>query len=245
MIKIVGEKDVSAFLSFCKNSAAGCRISSSFYAYGAETPFHRIWLYYSEEFPHKLSGVIGKTDGAVTVCCKENELPDEIAEFINMQPDVSEILYEKDNDRNIVMRLKALNKSLSNSAVIVKNGEARDVYSVIKWCEGFDIKTGDELYVDISHQIRHGCLKCKVIFAENKAVSSACAHISGNDALVTAVATLPDFRRSGYGGLAAAALCNDLKDKNIFLMCKSELKEFYQNIGFEKSGGYIIESGLF
>jgi len=242
LIRLAEKGDINTVFRFCENSATGCRISASLSAYGTETVFHHVWLCYDEL--DNLTGVIGKTNGGVTVCCKNDRLPNEIFEFITMLPDVSEIVYEKNNSYNIVMRFNGTENQIKHNQD-VKKGTARDICYVLKNSDNTEVVANDELYVDLSHRIRHGCLIAKMVYIGENPVSCACAHIAQGDALITAVETIPMYRKRGIASSVLAELCYALKDKNIFLMCKAELEEFYKKIGFEKCGGYIIESAVF
>ena len=63
--------------------------------------------------------------------------------------------------------------------------------------------------------------------------------------LIGAVATLPEHRGKGYAGALVTALARQLntKGKRADLMCEEKLTQFYNNLGFEKTGAWAQIKG--
>lgn len=105
-----------------------------------------------------------------------------------------------------------------------------DVYEIVS--KGFDIEF-EPWYLDMSHRVRHGVSTCFVL--EN---SSACVlqHDINGEALISQVATFPEYRGKGLAGKLIKEVCRRCEDSEVFVICEDQLLGFYKKLGFEKCG---------
>ena len=60
--------------------------------------------------------------------------------------------------------------------------------------------------------------------------------IYNNDAILTSVSTVPEFRRMGYGSALVSAMICDIKGKVYLMRDKNKNEKFYKKLGFENMG---------
>lgn len=102
-----------------------------------------------------------------------------------------------------------------------------------------DYSTADfeSWYVDVSHRIRHSCAKAVTLNVNDEIVSSGIfSSIYNNDAILTSVSTVPEFRRMGYGSALVSAMICDIKGKVYLMRDKNKNEKFYKKLGFENMG---------
>lgn len=111
-----------------------------------------------------------------------------------------------------------------------------EAYSVIK--TGFDFDF-EPWYLDMSHRVRHEISRFYGLCGSALAVQYA---ING-EALISQVASLPEKRGKGFASRLISAVCNELRDFAVYVLCEQELIGFYQKNGFicEKTK-YIIKN---
>lgn len=100
-----------------------------------------------------------------------------------------------------------------------------EAYSVIKTGFEFDF---EPWYLDMSHRIRHGISRLYGLCGSALAVQYA---ING-EALISQVATLPEYRGKGLASRLLLAVCGELRGFSVFVLCEDELVEFYRKNGF-------------
>ncbi len=104
--------------------------------------------------------------------------------------------------------------------------------------EVFDIlKTGFEIdfepwYLDMSHRVRHGVTRFRKLGGSVLAIQ----HDLSREALLSQIATLPEMRKKGYARRLIRAVCGELSQSKVFLLCEDNLVPFYQKIGFSVVG---------
>ena len=68
-----------------------------------------------------------------------------------------------------------------------------------------------------------------------------------NTAIISGVFTLKEFRNQGYSKATIYKLIEELKKDNvteIYLWCEESLEDFYNKLGFIKTGDIYIETEL-
>ena len=96
-------------------------------------------------------------------------------------------------------------------------------------------------YVDISHRIRHGCAKAVTLNVDGEIISSAIfSSIYENDAILTAVQTKPEFRKSGYASALVSAMCCDVTGTVFLMREKYKNESFYKKLLFANIGKWRI-----
>lgn len=138
-----------------------------------------------------------------------------------------------------VMKLKSLRNDEYDYAVS-HEVDLQEYYRLLKsnQSQKFVVPDFKDFYVDLHHRLRKRCAEITGVYFERQLVSGCIASaISGNSAIISAVATLPEYKRQGFGTKAVYELCQSLSNKsvdNIYLQRdKNENKKFYRHSGFE------------
>lgn len=226
----------------CGNDALGTRIYGTFLAYGDETPGVAFWI--------SPDAIFGLTDGALTIAGRPDETHrDEIRFFVESigpqaivcAPETAELLGLK-----IVRQGPALVRENPGETVPCGGVERAEALGLRKLCgflcdcetETFQVPEAGMFYIDVSHRVRHGAAD-GVLF-EHEGTVLACAlagAVTETDALISAVAVLPQVRRRGLGRLAVDELCERLRGRCCHaLRAEDENAEFYAALGFEENG---------
>ena len=101
-----------------------------------------------------------------------------------------------------------------------------EVYTVLK--DSFDIEF-EPWYLDMSHRIRHEVSACRKL---NDSVL-VIQHNINNEALLSQIATKTESRGQGIATKLILAVCHELSDSDIYLLCDDDLVSFYNNACFE------------
>ena len=104
-----------------------------------------------------------------------------------------------------------------------------DAYRIIKTGFEFDF---EPWYLDMSHSVRHGVSRLYGLDASALAVQY---NLNG-EALISQVATLPEKRGKGCARRLISAVCAELHESEIFVLCEDRLLGFYGKIGFVSEG---------
>lgn len=104
-----------------------------------------------------------------------------------------------------------------------------DAYQIIK--TGFDFDF-EPWYLDMSHRVRHGISQ---LYGLDGAALAAQYNLNG-EALISQVATLPEKRGKGCAKRLISAVCAELGESNVFVLCEDKLLGFYGKIGFVTEG---------
>jgi len=111
----------------------------------------------------------------------------------------------------------------------VENAPALDeVYDILK--TAFDIEY-ERWYADMSHRIRHNVAKARKM--GNSAL--IIQHEINGEALLSQIATRPEARGLGSASRLIKAVCAELYESDVFLLCEDELLPFYDRLGFQKT----------
>ena len=102
------------------------------------------------------------------------------------------------------------------------------VYEILKTAFDIDFETW---YTDMSHRIRHGIAKARTL--ENSAL--IVQYDLNGEALLSQIATVPEKRGQGSASRLIKAVCGELSDSAVYVLCQDDLIPFYSRIGFEKA----------
>lgn len=248
MIYFVDENRFTDLKSFCTiQTIYSCRIMCLVESYGLKFDFVQFWLQYDEN--NSITSAISKYDNAVTVQTTENSDISELTEFLeiigfgSVLSDTAFFDNRKTTDGIIMELVNPQRKAASNAEIIV-NPDSNEVYKLLTECqsERFIVPKYEDFLLDMSHKIRHDTALCVVVRNNRELVSTAMTVAqSKNTAIIGAVATVPQFRKCGFGGIAVMSLAEMLKNRKIFIMrSKDENENFYKSLGFENKGKFII-----
>lgn len=248
MIYFVDEGRFTDLKNFCTmQSIYSCRIMCLAESYGLKFDFVQFWLQYDEN--NSVTSAISKYDNAVTVQTSENsDIPEltkflEIIGFGSILSDINFFSNRKVTDGIVMELVNPQRKDVSNAEVII-NPDLNEIYKLLTECqsEKFIVPKYEDFLLDISHKIRHNTALCVAVRNSGKLISSAMTVAqSKNTAVIGAVATVPQFRKCGFGGIAVMSLAEMLENRKIFIMRnKDENENFYKSLGFENKEKFII-----
>lgn len=160
---------------------------------------------------------------------------EELAEFLNFSG-FSEIFCSEKLGCSLEKCLSVERKSVN---LMRFSGTARkadieilspsDAFKIIK--SGFDIEF-EPWYLDMSHRIRHGVSRLYGLCGSALAVQY---NLNG-EALISQVATLPEKRGHGNASRLISAVCGELSESKVFVLCENELVDFYKKNEFVHEG---------
>lgn len=104
-----------------------------------------------------------------------------------------------------------------------------NVYNVLK--TAFDIEY-EPWYLDMSHRIRHGIAQFRMLDGSVLAIQ----HNINGEALLSQIATLPEKRGRGNARRLISAVCAELSDSKVYVICEDGLLDFYRRSGFVHYG---------
>ncbi|MEE1077328.1 MAG: GNAT family N-acetyltransferase [Acutalibacteraceae bacterium] len=138
-----------------------------------------------------------------------------------------------------VMRLEKL-QSFENSFEFSENVNLYDYYDILKanQSQSFIVPEFDDFYVDLNHRLRKNTAFILGLYKDNNLISCCVATaVDKTSAVIAGVATLPQYKKQGYGTAVVSEFCKRLTYRNItdiFLQRdKNENLNFYRKIGFE------------
>ncbi len=230
-----------------KSSVTACRIMSLYESYG-QYELAQFWVQYNSN--GKAVSAISKYGGDMTVCMTDNTDTDELKRFmavIGAASVTSEKPISECRESGIVMRLTEREKLKLCSTDIRFDftPSLPEVYRLLKQCEGdgFAVPEYEDFLLDTSHRLRHETALCCAVVKDNKPLSFAMtAALSSDTAVIGAVCTHPDYRRTGLGAECVSRLIQQLQGREILIMReKNQNEEFYQTLGFENEGKFYQE----
>lgn len=214
----------------------GVRALAGVLAYGTAQPFTGAWVQ-SEQ-----SLLIGRTESAVTVCGTAESA--EFQVFLNLVGGSSlllpaDFLHGAELPGWTLRRSGAVLRAETVSAADLQCewGTAREVAALMvqnpsPWIE---IGDADAFYTDVSHRLRHGCMRAKIIHMDEKPIACALTVAeTAQAAVIGGVVCQAEYRGRGYAGAVLRALCASLQheDKCAFLFTGNEMVPFYRKQGF-------------
>jgi GNAT superfamily N-acetyltransferase len=134
--------------------------------------------------------------------------------------------------------------ALDRGTEILTSPGLHDVYALLRDSDtAFARETDfDTWYGHTSHLMRHNLGRQCGIYRGSRLVSTGGVYASSPQyALISAVATLPDYRGRGYGRRVISCLVNDIKADGripVTLVADSGLIAWYESLGFEQGGRY-------
>lgn len=108
-----------------------------------------------------------------------------------------------------------------------------EVYNILK--TAFDIEY-EPWYADMSHRIRHNVAKARK--TDNSVL--IIQHDINGEALLSQIATLPEARGRGNASRLVKAVCAELSESEVFLLCEDALLPFYRRLGFKKAAVKLV-----
>ena len=245
MILRVGPQNEETFRSLCENNALGTRMYGTYAAYGNETPGVGFWL---------APGLcLGQTDETLTICgLPGEEQAEELTGFLQML-----------GVRTVVCAPAAANMLqlhvYARGETMVRPGEGpvqpcggyaraealqlRRLCGFLQRCETetFRAPEADGFYLDFSHRVRHLAADGELVLRSGEMAACALAGaVTETDALISAVAVLPEFRRQGLGREAVLALCARLGGRRCHVLrAENENEAFYRALGFVPHGEWV------
>lgn len=211
------------------------RVLSLLQSYGCQ---YRFCSFYRQTDGEKLTAIIAKLDGNVTIALTEDYDRDELVRFLCLigyatilVSDVFEL-----NPRyteGVIMACSRKPDVVLEGAVLDEYPKLMDLFNFVDYAEQ-DFKAW---YVDISHRVRHKTARAYTLNVNGEIVSSGIlSSLFEGDAVLTAVRTREDLRRRGYGSALVKAICNDVKG-TVYLMRDADRNEaFYTQAGFQNIG---------
>lgn len=232
MIKRAFSPDELAALP--KNGVEAQKIRALLLAYGTKYDFCR--FFFSEYV------IICETDGCLVISeLSENLDIGELADFVSFCG-FSEIFCSEELGgrlaKNIDCNVEKVNLMCFHGERVFniesENSPPLDkVYNIIK--TSFDINY-EPWYTDISHRIRHGISKARILDGSALIVQ----HDLNGEALLSQIATLPECRRQGNAARLIGAVCGELSESSVYILCTDTLRPFYEKVGFVYSSTKMI-----
>ena len=242
MILRINAEHEEAFRRLCENSALGTRIFGTYLAYGNDTPGVGFWSAPGLAF--------GLTDDAMTICgIPDDEQVDEVRLFLETLG-LQAVVCAPAAAEKLGLRI------LSRGPALVRAGEGagspcggfaraerlqlRRLCDFFAACETetFRAPAPEGFYMDFSHRVRHLAADGELVLRHEKIAACALAGaVTETDALISAVAVLPEFRRQGLGREAVLSLCASLGNRRCHVLrAQNENEAFYQALGFVPQG---------
>lgn len=227
--EIYGKKDIFSV-----------KIFSLFRAYGTKYPFIR---FYAQKSDGEVTAVICILDNDITLSYIQNKADiEELTEFVNVMGFSTLLcddafLLDREYDSGIIMSSERKTEIACDYTDVDEYPYLFDLFNFVDY-GNVDFESW---YVDISHRIRHGCAKAVTLNVDGEIISSAIfSSIYENDAILTAVQTKPEFRKSGYASALVSAMCCDVTG-TVFLMREKDKNEsFYKKLLFDNIGKWRI-----
>lgn len=201
------------------------KIRALFKAYGVKYDFCR--FYCSEDF------FLSDLNGSYVL--SDNGCGDyaELADFLNFSG-FGELFCSETSKENLIDLLPDTEIVCANLmeytgspafVSVEENLSLSEIYSIL--ATSFDIEF-ESWYLDMSHRIRHGISAVYKLFQSVLVVQ----YNLNNEALLSQIATKPEYRGKGYASRLISSVCYLLKGSRIFLLCEDELMDFYIGNGF-------------
>lgn len=142
-------------------------------------------------------------------------------------------LSEKLRCKTMKVNLLRFDGKLHENAEIDKSPPLDEVFKILD--AFFDIDY-EQWYVDMSHRIRHNIAKARRLDDSVLIIQ----HDLNGEALLSQIATLPEKRKTGGATRLINAVCAELSNSAVFVLCEDSLLDFYLKIGFVKVSDKMI-----
>ncbi len=250
MIRLITRENYARLKTFCELTELGgqapfaCKILSTAAAYGTELPFAQFWLQTTDG--GRPVAAVSKLDDILTLCTASGANYQELKELISIL-----------NVKFVLCNLsatQAMNLKIAQQGEIMvykkqeplsaqdfeDNPDLEEVHKLLCACEteSFTPPEFEPFYLDMSHRVRHGTARAVGIQKENALISCAIAVARTEQAAVlSAVATHPDYQHKGFGSRAVLALLSLLPQEQIFIFrAQNENAAFYRSLRFGPYG---------
>jgi ribosomal protein S18 acetylase RimI-like enzyme len=207
-------------------------------------PFAQFWLQTTDD--DCPVAAVSKLDDVLTLCTAPGANYEELKELISIL-NVKCVLCD-------LSAAQAINLPIARQGeiMIYKNQESLstqsfednpdlvEVHKLLCACktESFTPPEYEPFYLDMSHRVRHGTSRAVGVQKENVLISCAIAAAQTEHAAVlSAVATHPDYQHKGFGSRAVLALLSLLPQEPVFIFrAQNENAAFYRSLRFGPYG---------
>ncbi len=242
------KKHISAIKALCsESSVTACRIKSLYESYG-QYGLAQFWVQYDSD--GKAVSTLSRYGGDMTIYLTENSDTEELKDFITVVGAASvtseKLIYESSKS-GVIMRLTDRKKlKFCNTDTEYEFAPSLpEVYRLLKQCkgDGFAVPEYEDFLLDTSHRLRHSTALCCAVVRNNEPLAFAMtAALSEKTAVIGAVCTHPDHRRTGLGAECVSKLIQQLNGREILIMREQNRNEqFYNSLGFENEGKFYQE----
>lgn len=220
-----------------------CKIACLLDSYGLAYDFAEFWVQYAG---HEPVTAISKFYGDVTVQITNKTDFDELKEFLIITG-FSSLLSEREIFSDSFSGIVMSKSHLKTGVTAETNPDLNEIYRLLESCKSssFEVPDYEDFILDMSHKLRHGTALCVGVRENGKYIATAMTVAQSKTcAIIGAVAVDKNYRHSGHGSVCVNALCNLLKDRQIFIMRdEKENEKFYKSLGFENQGKFYIKRG--
>ena len=244
-LETIPPEELEELCSFCASDVFGVKALGPVLSYGTGYDFVSAWEQRDGEGTR--TAFLSKYYGTVTVCAVEGADREELEAFFGvigcdalLGPEDLLPSFAAEGEAGPVMGLPrgdaciAEAVPVSDGITLEKDGRFRDFYDVLADSDP-DWPTGsyEDFLTDLSHRVRHGTAHTAVLYRDGVAAATAAVLAQLPDAvLLGAVATRPAFRGNHCATTCIRTLCDDNKDRTVFLLCRPEKQAFYEHLGF-------------
>lgn len=220
------------------------RLAVNVAAYGLSSPFFDLWMQQIGEEP---VAVMGRLDGQMTLVARDGFDAGELALFLQAVgfetllckcAAARRLPFFRAQTAALLRREKPVSPA-QTGLTLDWSPSPRTLYALLKTCAGVSIRLPpfDGWYVDVSHKLRRGLIRAVIAYEGGEPVGCAMtAGESEGQALLSAVAVVPERRGHGYGRALVDAMSKTLQKagKRVFLLRDANENEaFYRSLGFE------------
>ncbi len=237
--------------AFCADSVFGVKALGPVLSYGLGYDFVSAWEQRDEE--GHMTAFLSKYYGTVTVHVSPSGDVPELLAFLRaigfgalVGPAAVLAECRLQGETGCVMSLPKGSACIAATAepdafTLARDAEFRDFYEVLTRADpGAVTEDYGAFLTDFSHRVRHGTAHSVLLSENGTAVSTAAALVSMEESvLLGAVATVPEARGKRYAATCIRALCDSFPEQRIFLMCRPDMRAYYEHLGFEKIGDYL------
>lgn len=255
MIALVTEKNAEDFISACGfDEMIGARMVTLLACYGFNSAFCLFWLQTDDSSDNRFFAAISRFERRLTISASRSADLRELSEFaaaiggyryIEAAPFVCKSLDIQGSYNEFhMMRYTSGSLFAEDYSAIDESPPLNEFYTVIStanpWLDADTDWSG--WYTHTSHLIRHGLGFAALIRDSGSGSPAATGGVftsSGKLAVISCIATLPQYRGKGYAALTTKYLADKiiLQGKTPALFCASDkLADYYATLGFSRDG---------
>lgn len=230
MLKLIEEIEECELIDELCNDSFGLTISSLIKAYPPETNLCPAWYQVNGD---ELTAALCSFNGDLVIWSNIRADYEELKEFINSLGYNNIICRARDIvslelfacSCGQIWRKEVQNNNVCSYCKPESLAEYKEIYELLELNGDFN-----EWFADISRRVNKGCAEVRYLKQDGKIVSTASlVHISGNRAILGAVATHKEYRNKGF----AKQLINSFASLTVYLRCLPSLNPFYEKLGFK------------